>query len=135
MTEKKSGYGVRYGRLLLCLLFLAAAPAAQAQTPAINLQGVVNAATGRSASSVPVAARGSLVSIYGDNLSGTTASANRLPLPTQLPGTGTQVFFGGIAAPLFYVSPTQINAQVPFELPNSGSVDLVCGTKAAPALL
>ena len=98
---------------------------AQAQTPTINPLGLVNAATGRSSSSVPVAARGSIVSIFGKNFSTATASADRVPLPIQLPGTGTQVLFGGIAAPLFFVSPAQINAQVPFELPDVSSVDLV----------
>jgi uncharacterized protein (TIGR03437 family) len=45
-----------------------------------------------------------------------------------LPGTQTQVMFGEIAAPLLYVSPTQVNAQVPFELPDSGEVELVVRT-------
>ena len=116
---------MRYGTLLICWLCSTAWFLAQAQTPVINPLGLVNAATGRSASSVPVAARGSIVSIFGNNFSSTTASANGLPLPTQLPGTGTQVLFGGIAAPLFFVSPTQINAQVPFELPDGSSVDVV----------
>jgi uncharacterized protein (TIGR03437 family) len=96
---------------------------AQAQTPVIAPNGLVNAATGRSSSSVPVAARGEIVSIYGANLAGGTQMADVFPLPTQL--GGTQVLFGGIAAPLLYVSPTQINAQVPFELPDVSVVDLI----------
>lgn len=76
-------------------------------------------------SSVPVAVRGSIVSIFRNNFSSATVTANSLPLSTQLPGTGTQVLFGGVPAPLFYVSPTQINAQVPFDLSESGSVDVV----------
>ena len=35
------------------------------------------------------------------------------------------MLFGGVAAPLFYVAPTQINVQVPFEIPDVSSVDLV----------
>ena len=83
----------------------------------------VNAANYQSSSAVPVAARGSIVAIFGTNLSNGTASAAAFPIPTQL--SGTQVLFQGIAAPLLSVSPTQINAQVPFELPNLSSVTVV----------
>jgi uncharacterized protein (TIGR03437 family) len=38
---------------------------------------------------------------------------------------GVQVMFGSIPAPLLFVSPNQINAQVPFELLDVSSVDLV----------
>jgi uncharacterized protein (TIGR03437 family) len=45
------------------------------------------------------------------------------PLPTTL--TRTTVRINGIAAPLLYVSPTQINFQVPFEVaPGTVSLDL-----------
>ena len=46
----------------------------------------LNAATGRSASSIPVAARGSTVSIYGNDLARVTLTANSFPLPTVLGG-------------------------------------------------
>ena len=101
--------------------------------PVIYPNGVVNGATGVSSSSVPVAARGSTLLIYGDNLSSTTASTNTFPIPTQL--GGTQVFFGGLAAPLTYVSPNQLNLQVPFEIPDVSVVDLVVqsgSTASAP---
>lgn len=57
---------------------------------------------------------GSIISIFGTNLSSTTVAAQSFPLPTRL--ASTTVAIGGIPAPLFSVSPTQINAQVPFEL-------------------
>src|SRR6202021_3286609 len=88
-----------------------------------------DAGPGKGASSIPVAARGSLVSIYGSNFSTNVAFANTLPLPTKLAGVATQVWFNNVAAPLLYVSPTQINAQVPFELPEASSVDLVVQTE------
>lgn len=97
----------------------------QAQTSGINIQGVINAATAKSSSSVPVAARGSIVAIIGSNFSNGTATATSAPVPTQLPGTDTRVMFDDIAAPLLFVSPTQINAVVPFELPDRSSVDMV----------
>jgi uncharacterized protein (TIGR03437 family) len=65
---------------------------------------------------------GSILSIFGTNLSATTATGQTLPLPTTL--ANTQVSFGGIQAPLFYVSPTQINAQVPWELTAPSQVSL-----------
>jgi uncharacterized protein (TIGR03437 family) len=58
-------------------------------------------------------APGQVVQIYGTNLAGQTAGAP-VPLPPSL--AGTQVLIGGIAAPLFFVSSGQIDAQIPFEL-------------------
>lgn len=66
---------------------------------------------------------GSLVTINGKNLSDSTATGTpdaKGYYPTSL--GGVQVFFDGLAAPLLYVSPTQINTQIPFELQDaSGS--------------
>src|SRR5580700_8605429 len=111
--------------LIHVLLALTAPLSAVAQAPSIRPQGLVNATTQLSSSSVPVATRGGMVSIFGNNFSTTTASAHTVPIPTELPGTTTQVLFGGILAPLLFVSPTQINVLVPFELLDSSLVDLV----------
>ncbi|MDX2151672.1 MAG: hypothetical protein SFV54_13120 [Bryobacteraceae bacterium] len=64
----------------------------------------------------------SLVSLIGDNLSSTTASAdmNADELPREL--GGVEVYFDGIRAPLLFVSPTQINAQIPREVSDAQSV-------------
>jgi uncharacterized protein (TIGR03437 family) len=110
-------------RLWLWLLCSAAWLPAQAQIPAISPNGLVNAATGRSSSSIPVTARGTIVSIFGKNLASVTLADNAFPLPKEL--GGVQVLFGGIPAALLYVSPGQINAQVPFEIPDVSAVDLV----------
>jgi uncharacterized protein (TIGR03437 family) len=59
-------------------------------------------------------APGTIVEIYGSNLAPGIVPASSAPLATTL--GGTSVLIGGVAAPLFYVSPGQINAQVPFEL-------------------
>jgi uncharacterized protein (TIGR03437 family) len=68
-------------------------------------------------------APGTVVSILGTNLSAGTVSADttQLTLPTEL--GGTEVYFNGIQAPLFYVSPTLINAQVPWELGDQSSIN------------
>jgi len=67
-------------------------------------------------------APGTVVSILGTNLSAGSVSADMTQnqLPTQL--GGTEVYFNGIPAPLFFVSPTQINAQIPWELGDTTSV-------------
>jgi uncharacterized protein (TIGR03437 family) len=59
-------------------------------------------------------APGSLVSIYGRDLANETRVADSAPLPLNL--AGVSVFFNGQPAPLLFVSPDQINAQVPFGL-------------------
>lgn len=68
-------------------------------------------------------APGTLVTILGDRLSDATASApdSANPLPREL--AGVQVYFDGIRAPLLFVSPTEIRAQVPFEVNDANSVN------------
>lgn len=79
--------------------------------PTISAGGVVNGASFAPAP-VPVAP-GSIISIFGLNLAPTTLAATQTPLPAQL--AGTSVTINGAPAPLFFVSPGQINAQLPFE--------------------
>jgi uncharacterized protein (TIGR03437 family) len=59
-------------------------------------------------------APGAIVQIYGSNLAAQATTASTVPLPNIL--NRTSVFIGDLPAPLYYVSPGQINAQVPFEL-------------------
>ncbi len=70
-------------------------------------------------------APGSLASIFGGEFapSGTFAQAASIPLPTEL--AGVSVTMNGISAPLLFVGQKQINAQVPWGLPSSGSVKVV----------
>ena len=49
------------------------------------------------------------------------ADLSKPTLPTQM--GGVEVYFNGIQAPLLYVSPTQINAQIPWEVVNTTSVN------------
>lgn len=68
-------------------------------------------------------APGTLLTISGTNLSDNTLSGtpnSQGYYPSDL--GGVQVYFDGIKAPLFYVSPTQINTQVPFEVSGSNGV-------------
>jgi uncharacterized protein (TIGR03437 family) len=106
-------------RLLAAIsVFLAAAALSLAQPPLVNPGGVVNAAN----FAAPVSP-GSLVSIFGSNLAPQIAQADSIPLPTSL--AGVSVSANGLLAPLLYVAPGQINAQLPFEIASNSSVNVV----------
>lgn len=81
-------------------------------TPMIASSGVVNAATFLNGSVSP----GQLITIFGSNLSNGVAAA--VPTGNALPTIlgVTSVTMDGFPCPLIYVSPTQINAQAPFEI-------------------
>jgi len=81
-------------------------PALAAPLPAT---GIVNAA-----SYMPGVAAGSIATVFGSNLASGQASANAIPLPTTLAGSTFQV--GNFSASLFFVSPSQVNLQVPWEM-------------------
>jgi uncharacterized protein (TIGR03437 family) len=67
-------------------------------------------------------APGGILSVFGTQLAPATASAPGLPLPTML--AGTTVTIGGVTAPLYYVSPTQLNVQIPYEVTAGSSISL-----------
>jgi uncharacterized protein (TIGR03437 family) len=54
-----------------------------------------------------------LISLFGTQLATFTQQANRRPLPYTMAGASATV--NGIPAPLHYVSPGQINLQIPYE--------------------
>ena len=88
--------------------------------PAGSIGGVVNAASFNGE-----IAPGSLISIFGTGLAQADAAARQIPLPISLADTSVSV--NGVRAPLLYVSPGQINAQVPAGTP-TGSVSLTVVT-------
>lgn len=94
-------------------------------SPVTGTQGIVNAASG-----LPSIAPGSLISIYGVDLAAGSGSASSIPLPTSL--NGTSVTINSMLAPLLFTSPTQINAQVPFEtlVGNATLIAVVAGQKS-----
>jgi len=79
--------------------------------PSLANNSAVNGAT--FAENQPIAP-GAIVTIFGSNFSTGSASTSLPPLPIEL--AGTSVTFNGVAAPLFFVSPGQINAQAPFNM-------------------
>jgi uncharacterized protein (TIGR03437 family) len=78
--------------------------------PTIAYAGVVNAANFKGDAMGP----STVVTLFGSGLAVSEAGASSTPLPTNL--NGVRVLVDGIAAPLFYVSPTQINFQLPDSL-------------------
>ncbi len=71
---------------------------------------------------------GSFISIFGSNLAASAMQASGASWPNVL--EATSVFINGIAAPLGYVSPNQINAQVPNStLPGQATVTVVVGDR------
>jgi len=100
------------------------AAASSSVKPAFPANGVVNAAS----YNTPLA-RCSLASIFGSNLAAATTSAGPLPWPTIL--GSVQVIIGGVPAPVFVVSPLQINFQVPCEMPLTGSVTMTVNNNGA----
>ncbi len=94
--------------------------------PVLNPGGTLNAF-------VPVVgsplAPGMIVQIYGSNLASQVTIGSTIPLLTSL--NETSVVIGGSAAPLYYVSPGQINAQVPFELAQGASYQVIVNANGA----
>jgi uncharacterized protein (TIGR03437 family) len=81
------------------------------QTPALPPDSIVNAASYTSS-----VAAGSLASLFGANLSPAQEHASGPPYPTEL--AGVRVIIDGREAPLLFVSPQQINFQVPSQTAN-----------------
>jgi uncharacterized protein (TIGR03437 family) len=72
---------------------------------------------------------GNIVQIYGSGLASAANAPALLPLPTEV--NGTSVLIGGVAAPLFYVSPGQVNAQIPFELSAGNQYQVIVSANGA----
>lgn len=78
--------------------------------PAISPGGVVNAASFVSSALAP----GALISIFGTQFAASLTQAASVPLPAELDGVTVSV--QGKPLPLVFVSPTQINAQLPYDI-------------------
>ena len=85
--------------------------------PVVASGGIVNAASYLPG---PVVA-GSLIAIFGAGLASSAASSPGTPWPAVL--NNVSVTINGTAVPLLFVSPSQINAQVPWGL--TGQVQVV----------
>lgn len=90
---------------------------------------VANAATLQPGPVAP----GSLISIFGSNLAPAKVSAAASPSPRSLAGVTLSI--GGIPCPILFVSPGQINAQVPFETAYGPTSAVLQAPGAPPAAI
>ncbi len=91
----------------------------------IDAGGVVNAANFLAGPVAP----GSIFSIFGANLANGVHSSQTIPLAVDLGGTSVTV--NGTPAPLYFASPSQLNAQVPFEV-QPGQANVVVTAAGVP---
>jgi uncharacterized protein (TIGR03437 family) len=82
------------------------------KVPFVAPAGIRNAA---GATPTEAVAPGSLISIFGGSMATETVAASTNPLPQSL--AGVSVLVGERILPLLFVSPEQINAQLPYDLP------------------
>jgi uncharacterized protein (TIGR03437 family) len=101
--------------------------AANPTVPLVNAGGAVSAAS----LTTPLAP-GDFISIFGLNLGTGVTQANSAPFLTTL--GGAQVLLGGEAMPLQVVTPTQINAVVPFDAPVGTTTQLIVEQNGAYAM-
>jgi uncharacterized protein (TIGR03437 family) len=79
-----------------------------------NTSGAAIGAVANPATYSAAVSPGMLVAVFGTNLASAASTASGSPLPYSLGGVSAAV--NGIAAPLAYVSPTQVNLQIPYEV-------------------
>ncbi len=91
----------------------------EASVPAPRIDAVVNAADFRAQ-----IAPGSLITLWGRDLSPVNLATSEMPLPTAL--AESCLIVNGALAPLVFVSPGQVNAQLPY--PVEGRASLVLHT-------
>ncbi len=73
-----------------------------------SISGVTNAESYQVAASP-----GMIMAVFGTDLATAPQSVSALPLPLSM--SGVSVTINGLPAPLYYISPTQLNVQVPYE--------------------
>jgi uncharacterized protein (TIGR03437 family) len=94
----------------------------------VTLKTVVNSASQAEGRIAP----GEAISIYGSGMgpqSGASFTVDPVSGKVNSSLAGTEVYLNGVAAPVLYASETQVNAVVPFGVPQSGEVILQVGTQ------
>jgi uncharacterized protein (TIGR03437 family) len=99
--------------------FTVLAPNYDASVAPPRITSVVNAANFNS-----TIAPGGLISVFGNQLSPVNMATAEVPLPTALADSCLTV--NGLPMPILFVSPNQVNAQIPFQ--TVGNVTLVLRT-------
>ena len=98
--------------------------------PSVFSGGVIDGATFTKGLAV---APGSVVSIFGSGLAAATLGGDTVPLSTSI--GSTSVSFNGEAAPLYFVSSGQVNAQLPWDMqPGSVNIMVTNGNSSSTAV-
>jgi mannan endo-1,4-beta-mannosidase len=109
---------------------LRALPVANANSPTVT--GALNGAGFVVGAPLP---EGGIASLFGSNLATTITYASEIPLPNSLDNVSVTV--NGIPAPLFFVSPLQINVQIPWNAlstpTGTGNIVVTTGTGVSQA--
>ena len=88
-------------------------------------------AIGNAASFNQIYAPGMILTIYGSQLSPVTSAASSVPLPLAM--AGVTVTINSVAAPIWYVSPGQLNVQIPYKTPVNTSVQVTVNNNGQSA--
>lgn len=108
--------------------FLATVSPDAPTTPTLTSAGILKAAGFGGGALSP----GSIASLFGTNIAPATAAAESVPLPALL--AGTRVYFNLVGAPLYFTSASQANVQVPWEISDEPSVQLVVTRNGAASM-
>ncbi len=88
--------------------------------PSLAIGGVVNNLNAKLGAPL---APGTVSQVFGSNIAPAADSPTSVPLPAAF--DGVEALVGGLSAPLFYVSPGQLNIQIPAELAANGTYPTV----------
>ena len=116
--------------LLSTIKLIARVPGAAGETTTLSVSGSDNAtfqvsasgATLQQGQTATILAPGTLVTFLGQNLADAAVSADLSQDSLPLKMGGVQAYCDGNPTPLLYVSPTQVNAQIPFEFLDANSI-------------
>ncbi|MEO8098003.1 MAG: CotH kinase family protein [Acidobacteriota bacterium] len=107
--EREAGYLAEFPQLRYDFALPQAEALVDPEQPQMSDGGVVNAASG-----LPGLAPGSLASVYGFSMAPSADQPENWPLPLTLGQTSVTV--NGVGAPLLFVSPFQVNFQIPWNI-------------------
>ncbi len=99
------------------------------RAPVVSAGGIINNFSGLLGSALAPA---TVAAIFGSDLAAVTASATQVPLPLTL--NNTAVLVAGTPAPLYFASPSQVNAQLPVELTSGGQHQVIVSANGTLSL-
>jgi uncharacterized protein (TIGR03437 family) len=116
--------------ILETIKLIARAPGTDGNNITLDVSGSTNATFAITASGsmltggedATILAPGTLVTLLGQNLADAPASADMSQDHLPLDLGGVELYCDGNRSPLLYVSPTQINGQIPFEFLDANSI-------------